>query len=391
MSRAAPPFPVPDEALMLKDSLGRYLTEEVLPIERSLRLFEEDDIPEDVKTRVRKRSVELGFYGIHMPQDVGGGGIDALTLALLKQEVGRQNSILGSEVLGGFGGPTHILLDCTPTQREKFLAPLMRGDKTCCFGLSEPGAGSDATAIQTRAAKTGDRYVLNGTKHFITNGPFADFAMVFAVTDKEKRARGGITCFLVEKGTPGFRIGRIHQTMAGKKNQCELIFEDCEVPEANVLGRVGYGFASAMKWISHNRVAMSAYFVGVGEFLVALSIQHARTRVAFGKPIAEQQGIQWMLADMAGQVHAARCMLYSTAWMLTRGQAARMEASLLKLNATEMICRVVDTALQIHGGMGFMRDLPIERIYRTARAGRIGEGTSEILKNTIARELLEEG
>lgn len=385
-------FSIPEELRMLLESLKKFITGELLPMEAAALKAEDgtiDDIPIEFRQRVRRRAVELGFYGIHMPTEAGGGGLSALGNCLFKEEIARLGPLTGSEIHGGFGGPTPILLDCTPVQRDKYLDPVMTAQKTLCFALTEPGAGSDATAIQTTAVKKNGRFVINGRKHFITNGPYADFAVVFAVTDREKRAKGGITAFLIDKGTPGFSVGRVQRTMADSMNQSELVFEDCAVGPEAILGKEGWGFAGAMKWISQGRLSIAANNVGLTERLLTMSVEYAKQRVQFGKPIGENQAIQWMLADMATELEAARWMVYHTACMADQGGDIRTQASMAKLFCSEMVGRAADAALQVHGGMGYMKEFPIEGIYRKVRAARIGEGTSEIQRMTIARSLLK--
>ncbi len=382
-------FSISEEHRILLDSLRKFLRREIIPLEESLGTA--DSVPYDIHLRVKRLSREAGFYGIHLPEEVGGGGLNTLGLCLLLEELGRSMcERLGSNVIGGFGGPTPLLLDCSDSQKERYLYPTVRAEKTLCFALTEPGAGSDAAAIETRAAREGEGFVINGRKHFITNAPFADFALVFAVTDSKKRARGGITCFLVDKGTPGFSVGRIHETMTGSGMHAELLFEDCYVPASQILGQEGMGFIQAMKWISQGRLSIAAHCVGVADKLIKRSVEYANIRFAFGNPISRYQGIQFMLADMAIAAEASRSMVYHAAWLADQGKEIVKEASMAKLFASEMIGKVADSAIQIHGGAGFMKDLPLERIYRGVRAARIGEGTSEIQRNVIARELLKE-
>ena len=382
-------FEIPFETKQLVDSLRKFLKQEIEPLAEKYKFT--DNIPYEVHLSVRKRSREVGFYGIHMPVDVGGGGISTFTFCVLLEELGRNNvEQFATDIIGGAGGPSMILTDCDEEQKKKYLSPLMNVEKTCCFALTEPWAGSDATAIRTTARREGDYYILNGRKHYITNAPYADFAIVFAVTDKEKGAKGGITCFLVDRDTPGYSVGQIHQTMSGSGMHGELLFEDCKVPKENILGKEGMGFIQAMKWIGIGRLMVAAECIGCAERVLSMAINYAKQRVAFGQPIAKYQAIQWMIADSATEIYAAKMMLYNAAWLADSGKNIRKEASMAKLYASEMAGRVIDRALQIHGGAGFMKDLPIERLYRTIRAARIGEGTSEIQRLTIAKELMKE-
>ncbi|MDP3936512.1 MAG: acyl-CoA dehydrogenase family protein [Deltaproteobacteria bacterium] len=383
-------FSFSQETLMMQETLRKFITEEMLPLQEKHKLDREKPPPADLCKQMRKRSAELGFYGIDMPEDVGGMDIPAADRCLLFEESGKHDNVFANEVFGGAGGPTPVLLACNDKQKEKYLLPLMKGDITTCFGLSEPGAGSDATNIQTMAVKKGDKWILNGRKHYITNGPSADFAMVFASNDRAKRAKGGITCFLVDRDTPGADFDHPQHTMDGDGWVGELVFEDCEVPAENLLGQVGAGFSLAMKWINDGRLNICAGSVGIAKRMLKLSLDYARQREAFGTAIGNFQLIQAMLADMATDIFAAENMMYRAAWMKDQGQDIRKEAAMVKLFGAEMVNRVVDQAMQIHGGMGFMRETPIEHVMRQVRVYRIFEGTSEIQRLTIAKNLLKE-
>ena len=383
-------FTIPEEIEMLRNSLRKFIEKEVIPMEEKAGYDPDDGPPQDLLKKVRKRSYELGFWAIDLPEEVGGGELNTLGTVILREEVSKYFSTLTQSIFGGPEGPSKILLAGTPEQIEKYLIPVVKTDQTCCFALTEPNAGSDAAAIETSAVKDGDEWVINGLKHFITNGPYADYAIVFALTDKEKRGRGGITCFIVEKDAPGLSIGRIQETMGGGENQCELVFEDCRVPHENVLGEVGMGFITAMTFLGGGRLNIAAGAVGMTERLLKASTEYAQTRVQFGKPIATKQAIQWMLADIATEHFAAQNMVYNTAWRLDQGEMGVKEMAMCKLYATELVGRAADVAMQIHGGMGYMKDMPIERAYRGVRALRIVEGTSEIQRFIISRALLAE-
>lgn len=378
---------ISEEYEIMLQNLRKFIKREIIPLEE--KYFMEDEIPWEVRLEVRRKAREAGFYGIHMPEEVGGGGMGLLGFVLLVEEINRHETYhFGADIYGGAGGPTPILLACNKQQREKYLLPLMNVEKATCFALTEPGAGSDAANIQTRARKDGDEYIITGTKHFITGSPHADFAMVFAVTDPEKRARGGITCFLVDMDSPGITVNVqnsiIRDGMAG-----EIHFDEVRVPGENILGEEGLGFKLAMEWISHGRLSIGATAAGVTERMLRKSIEYARQRVTFGKPIAQRQAIQWMLADMSTELECLRWMVYWTAWRVDRGERCRAETSMVKLFGSELVWRAVDTAIQIHGGMGLMREVGLERMLRKMRALRIVEGTSEIHRRTIAREIFE--
>jgi acyl-CoA dehydrogenase len=383
-------FTIPEEIEMLRTSLRKFIEKEVIPMEEEAGYDPDEGVPQELLKKVRKRSYELGFWAIDLPEEYGGGGLNTLGTVILREAVAKHFCSLTRSIFGGPEGPSKILLAGTKEQIDKYLVPVIKANQTCCFALTEPNAGSDAAAIETSAVKDGDEWVINGLKHFITNGPFADYAIVFALTDKEKRGRGGITCFIVEKDTPGLSIGRIQRTMGGGDDQCELIFEDCRVPNENVLGDVGMGFITAMTFLGGGRLDIAAGAVGMTEKLLQASTEYAKQRVQFGKPIASKQAIQWMLADVATELFAAKSMVYNTAWRLDQGEMAVKEMAMCKLYATELVNRAADIAMQIHGGMGYMKELPIERVYRGVRALRIVEGTSEVQRFIIARSLLAE-
>ncbi len=380
-------FNIPSELKVLVSSLRKFINNEIKPLEETHK-DENECIPEEIRKKVRLKSRELGFYGADFPEEFGGGGLSNLGMALLREEIGRSGYELADSIFGEAGAMSHILLACEGEQKERYLYPALRAEKLSCFALTEPNVGSDARAIETKALKDGDDFVLNGRKHFISNGPYADFAIVFAVTDKATR---GITCFLVDKGTPGFSLGGINKNMGGGDRLGELIFEDCRVPPENVLGKVGEGLLLALKRVGEGRLRLAAFFIGMADRCLQLALDYAKQRVQFGKPIAQYQAIQWMLVDMSVDIHASRMMLYHATWKADQGLDIIRESGMVKLHASEMLCRAADKALQIHGGMGYMKECPIEGIYRKARASRIGEGTSEIQRILLARRLLDEG
>jgi len=395
-------FTIPEEIQMIVRGLRSFLEKEVRPLEEEYKRFLEDErarlqedgrlVPEfrEVLDRVRKRSAELGYYGMHMPEEVGGGGVSRVGMALAFKEVFRHGLGLNVVVLAGPEGPSPMLLHLSETQREKYLLPLMRGEKTTCFALTEPEAGSDIKNLKTTAVKKGDRYVLNGMKTFITNAVDADFAQVFAVTDpKLYKEHGylGVTAFIVERDTPGYRIGRVNRSLLDDGAQAELIFEDCEVPAENVIGQEGQGFYTAMSWLTVGRLNVAAMSVGLAHYLLEQSVEYAQQRTAFGKPIGKYQHIRGMLAESAAELEAAERLLLYVAWRFDQGQDVVKESSMAKWFCTQVLYRLADRAVQVHGGMGVMKELPIERVFRLARVLRIVEGTDEIQKETIAKSL----
>lgn len=380
----------PEDTELLRQNLRRFITEEVIPLEREHNLTWDEAPPLELRRQVRLRSKELGLYGADMPREAGGEGVSFSTRCHLELEAHSHDTVFFEDVLGGGGGPTSVLLACTPEQREKYLEPLVRGEITTCFALSEPDAGSDATHIRMKAEKKNGVYVLNGTKNIISNAVQADFAMVFAATDEKLGPRGGITCFLVEKGTPGFSVGRSHTCMGFTGFQGELVFEDCEVPAADVLGPEGFGLAVALDWINANRVRTAAFTTGVARRLLRMSTGYAKQRVQFGSPIASYQAIQLKLADMATELFAAQNMVLRTAWMKDQGMDIRKEAAMTKLYCSEMVNRAAYEAIQIHGGAGCLAETGVERVYRMVRIFTILEGTSEMQRLTVASRLLKE-
>jgi len=378
-------FDIPQDLLEMKKMVRNFVNKELIPIEQQIE--ETAEIPQDVIDKMKK----LGFFGITIPQEYGGMGLGTLGYCLLLEEIARVNSGVRSFIhVNNSIGSKAILFDGSEAQKKKYLPALAKGDKIAAFGLTEPNAGSDAAAIETTAVRSGDFYVLNGTKHFITNGPIADVYTVMALTDREKRGRGGISAFIVEKGTPGFSVGQIHRAMGGRGVlQSELIFEDCKVPAENLIGKEGEGFATAMKTLDDGRLTIGAAAIGTADRLLELCTDYAQQRVQFGKPIATRQAIQFMLADMATELYAARMMLYNAAVRSDKKERIVKEASMVKLYCSEMVGRAADAAVQIFGGMGWMKETPVERIYRDVRILRIVEGTSEIQRIIISRELLK--
>ncbi|SFV02613.1 acyl-CoA dehydrogenase [Alicyclobacillus macrosporangiidus] len=377
-------FTLTEEQKMVQRTIREFIEKEVMPYEPQVLRNEREGRPGLSRSEIRElqlKAKRLGFWGINTPEEYGGANLGPVMTALIQMEVGR------TFVPFQFGGSAdNILYACNEEQKKRYLIPVINGERRSCFALTEPGAGSDAANIRMSAVKDGKYWVLNGEKIFITNGNEADFAMVFAVTDKEKGARGGVTCFLVDREM-GWRSEPIH-TM-GEWSPASLIFENVRVPEENVLGEVGGGFDLAMKWIGQGRWVIPARGIGAAERLLQMAIDHAKMRVTFGKPIAERQAIQWMIADSAVEIEATRWLVLRAAWLAERGQDNRHAASMAKLYGANMANRVCDRVLQIHGGMGYTKELPIERWYREMRVWRIFEGTDEIQRFIIARNLLK--
>jgi acyl-CoA dehydrogenase len=382
-------YEIPENLRMVQDTIRRFVNQDLEPI--SQKVEEEEHIPEEIVQKMR----ELGLFGLSIPEEYGGLGLGTFGECLVYEELTKTNACFRSRIGTSNGiGSMGILFDGTESQKERYLPRIASGEWTACFALSEPEAGSDAGNVQTTAERVGDEFVLNGLKHFITNGDLADVATVIALTDRQKRTRGGITAFVVEKGTPGFSVGTIEKKMGLRgSHTCELIFDNCRVPISNVIGgepMIGQGFKTAMRVLDKGRLTMGACALGGAQKLLDMSVAYSKQRVQFGKPISNFQSVQNMLADMATEVYAARQMLYHAAFLRDQGKQVVREASMVKLFCTEMACRVADRAVQIFGGMGYMKDLAVERFYRDLRLYRIFEGTSEIQRMVIARELTKE-
>lgn len=378
-------FTLSKEQRMVQETVREFVRKELIPLEPQVLRNEREQKPGIEPAKVHELQVkakEMGFWGINTPEEYGGADLGPVMTALIMMELGR------TYVPFTFGGSAdNILYFCNEEQKKKYLLPVIHGQKRSCFALTEPGAGSDAANIRMSAVKDGSEWVLNGEKVFITNGNEADFAMVFAVTDKEKGANGGITCFLVDREM-GWRSEYIH-TM-GEWGPASLVFEDVRVPEENILGELGKGFKLGMQWIGQGRWIIPARAVGTAERLLQMAIDYSKVRVTFGKPIADRQAIQWMIADSAVEIDAAKWMTLRAAWLAEEGLDPRHQSSMAKLYGANMANRVVDRVLQIHGGMGYTKELPIERWYRELRLLRIFEGTDEIQRFIIARNLLRE-
>jgi acyl-CoA dehydrogenase len=372
-----------DEEREIRDWVRTFVTRELMPMEPTVLERErrgERGVTQDEVAELQQKARASGFFGIHTPEEYGGMGLGAVMNALLEVELGR------TFVPFRFAGEAdNILFDANEEQKRTYLRPTIEGERRSCFAITEPGAGSDARNIRTSAVRDGDDWVINGEKTFITGGDVADFCMVFAVTDKEKGADGGVTCFLVDREA-GWTSAPI-PTM-GQWGPASLSFQDVRVPHSAILGEEGRGFELAMRWIGKGRYLLPARALGSCERLVEMAIEQAKNRVTFGEPIANRQAIQWMIADSAVEIEALRWLVLTAAWQVDHGIDSRQAQSMAKLYGGTQANQIVDRVLQIHGGMGYTRELPIERWYRELRLLRIYEGTDEIQRRTIARNLL---
>jgi alkylation response protein AidB-like acyl-CoA dehydrogenase len=377
-------FTLSTEEKEVRDWVRTFVRREILPMEPEVLRRERAGEPGLTRAELRElqgKARQAGFWGVQTPEEYGGMGLSAVMTALLEAELGR------SFVPFRFGGAAdNILFHANDEQRQRYLLPTIEGDRVSCFAITEPGAGSDARNIRTQAVRDGSDWVITGEKTFITGGNEADFTMVFAVTDKEMGANGGVTCFLVDRDM-GWKSEPI-PTM-GEWGPAALVFDNVRVPEENILGEVGRGFELAMQWIGRGRYLLPARALGSCERLVEMGIEHARTRITFGEPIANRQAIQWMIADSAVEIEALRWLVLHAAWQVDQGLDSRQAQSMAKLYGGVKANEIVDRVLQIHGGMGYTRELPVERWYRELRLLRIYEGTDEIQRRTIARNLIK--
>jgi Acyl-CoA dehydrogenases len=377
-------FSLSSEERQIRDTVRSFIEREVMPLEPDVLRNERAGRPgltPEATLELRQKAKQMGFWGINTPEEYGGAALGPVMSAIIAMETGR------TFVPFTFGGSAdNILYSGNDEQKRRYLIPTIEGERRSCFAITEPGAGSDARNIRTRAVKDGAEWVINGEKTFITGGNEADFVMVFAVTDPEKGANGGVTCFLVDRDM-GWKSEPI-PTM-GQWGPAALVFEDVRVPESNILGELGRGFELAMRWIGQGRFMIPARAVGAAERLLQMAIDYAKIRKSMGHVIADYQAIQWMIADSHVEIEAAKLLTLHAAWQVQRGADARHAASIAKLNGAAMANQVVDRVLQIHGGMGYTKELPIERWYRELRLLRIYEGTDEIQRRTIARNLIK--
>ena len=370
----------------LRRMIREFAENEVAPI--AAEIDREGEVPFEALRELG----EIGLLGVCFPQEYGGMGAGEVGYCILMEELGRVCTSTATNVGAHIGiGAMAIHLDGTEQQKQKYLTPLARGEKFAAFLLTESDAGSDAAAIRTRAVRDGDHWVINGTKTFNTNGSFADIATVMAVTDPTLGARGGITAFIVEADTPGYEVGR-HEDKMGIRGSstAELVFDNLRVPHENVLGKVGEGFVTFMRSLDMGRLTLGAACLGGAQAALDWSVKWAKTREQFGTELAQKQSVQFMIADMATELEALRSLVYRVAWMVDTGQPFTRLAAMCKLYGSEVASRAIDTALQIHGGLGYSRDYPIERAFRDARIAEIFEGTNEIQRIVIASRLFRE-
>ena len=379
-------FGLTTEQQMVVDTVRGFVEKELYPHEEEVERT--GRVPPELGEAIKRKVIDLGFYAPNLPVEVGGGGLDHLTFTLLERELGRASMALSVF----WGRPSGILMGCDEGQRERYLYPAARGERVDALAMTEPGAGSDVRGMQCFARRDGDDWIVNGTKHFISHADLADFVIVFVATGEEETARGPkkrITCFLVDRGAPGFEIRPGYDSVSHRGyHNCVLTFDDCRLPSTQILGEVHRGFELANEWLYATRITVAAMCVGRARRVFDLALSHAAERRQFGQPIGRFQGVSFKLADMITEIDAADWLTLSASWRLDRGLPADREIASAKVYASEMLARVTDEAIQIHGGMGLMSDLPLARFWRDARVERIWDGTSEIQRHIIGRDLL---
>ncbi len=380
-------FAPTDEQLGIVELVRAFTERELRPHDDEVERL--GVVPPELAAEVRGKAIAAGLYAWNMPAELGGGGLDHLTQALAEMELSRAGPVSLS-----VHRPAPILLGCEGPQRDEYLLPTIRGERFECFALTEPEAGSDARAIRTRAVRDGDDWIINGTKQFISDADHADFILLIAVTGTDETPRGPrgrITCFLIDKDSPGIGVSRIGCVSTRGYNPHVLTFADVRVPDRNILGSEGHGFDFALEWLFSGRVMLAAMCVGRARLVLELAADWARTRKAFGKTIGSFQGTSFKLADMQVELRAAELLTLQAAWKLDQGTLTAEDASIANLYASEMIGRAADNGVQIFGGMGLATEFIMERLWRDARVERIWEGTSEIHRDLIARGVLRGG
>ena len=380
-------FGLTEEQRMIVETTKAFVEAELFPHEQEVERT--GILRDDLRQEIQAKAMAAGLYAANMPTEVGGAGLDTLTWLLYEKELGKANYALHWTTVCR---PSNILLACEGDQRDRYLLPAVRGERHDCQAMTEPGAGSDLRGMKAFARQEGDDFVLNGTKHFISHADVADFAIVWVATGEEDTPRGKkklITAFLVDKGTPGFTVRDGYRNVSHRGyNNTILEFDNCRLPKTQVLGEVHKGFEVAGKWLGATRLQVASTCLGRAERALSHALQWSAERKQFGQLIGKFQGISFKLADMAMELKAAELLTREAAWKYDQGTVTEADMSMAKLKATEVLAMIADEAIQIHGGMGLMDELPLERIWRDARVERIWEGTSEIQRHIISRELL---
>ena len=379
-------FTLTSEQRLIVETVRSFVEDELYPHEDEVERL--DEVPADLASAIRGKALAAGLYAANMPAELGGGGLDALSVVLVERELGRAS--YGLQML--VERPSNVLLACEGEQRERYLLPAIRGERHDCVAMTEPGAGSDVRSMTTRAVPDGGDYVINGAKHFISHADVADFIILFAATGEEHTSRGPrklITTLLVDKATPGLTVRRGPPCVSNRGyHQCELVFTDCRVPMARRLGAEDRGFDLLGQWLGATRLTVAATSLGRARRVLEAATEWAARRHQFGQPIGRFQGVGFQLADLATELEAAELLTLRAGARLDAGTMTDSDVAMAKLYASEMLGHVTDAAVQIFGGMGLMSDLPVERWWRDARVERIWDGTSEIQRHIISRALL---
>jgi alkylation response protein AidB-like acyl-CoA dehydrogenase len=378
-------FQLTAEQLSIRDMVREFARKEIAP-----HVMEYDE-KKEFPWEIIKKLGELGLLGIIYPESIGGAGMGYIEYSLIVEELSAVDPSIGLIVAAHNSlGTLHIYTYGSDKQKEEYLPRLLKGETLGAWALTEPGCGSDAKALRTTAVKKGNKWILNGSKTFITNANFSDYQVVIALTDPEKGTRG-ISAFIVKKGIPGFKIGQnLNKLGMRASDTAELFFDNCEVPEENLLGKEGEGFHQSMEILDGGRISIGAMCVGIAQGAYEHALRYSQEREAFGRKIGDFQATKFKLADMATQIDAARLLILRSAWLKDRNLPLNLESAMAKLYASEVAVRVADEAVQIYGGYGFIKEYPVEKFYRDAKLGTIGEGTSEILRLVIAREILQQ-
>ena len=379
-------FALTDEQEMIVETVRSFVERELVPHEDEVERL--GDVQPELVAEIRGRSLAAGIYAANMPVELGGGGLDNLTMALVDRAFGWTSYALHYVV----ARPSNILQACTGDQVEEYLLPTIRGERVDCLAMSEPGAGSDVRGMSCRAVRDGDDFVINGTKHFISHADLADYTILFAATGEEETTRGPkklITSFLVDHDTPGLELAPGYDSVSNRGyHNLILNFDDCRVPASKVLGEQDRGFEVANEWLGSTRIQVASVGLGRADRAMSVALDWAASREQFGQKIGKFQGVSFKLADMRTQMVEAELMTYRAAWLMDQGAMSDGDAAMAKISSTEMLQFVSDEAIQILGGMGLMRELPLERIWRDARVDRIWDGTSEIQRHILSREML---
>ena len=379
-------FALTDEQEMIVETVRSFVERELVTHEDEVERL--GDVQPELVAEIRGRSLAAGIYAANMPVELGGGGLDNLTMALVDRAFGWTSYALHYVV----ARPSNILQACTGDQVEEYLLPTIRGERVDCLAMSEPGAGSDVRGMSCRAVRDGDDFVINGTKHFISHADLADYTILFAATGEEETTRGPkklITSFLVDHDTPGLELAPGYDSVSNRGyHNLILNFDDCRVPASKVLGEQDRGFEVANEWLGSTRIQVASVCLGRADRAMSVALDWAASREQFGQKIGKFQGVSFKLADMRTQMVEAELMTYRAAWLMDQGAMSDGDAAMAKISSTEMLQFVSDEAIQILGGMGLMRELPLERIWRDARVDRIWDGTSEIQRHILSREML---